>query len=140
MSVRNTLVADTSVLYAGLDPQDDEHAACRDLLLSGPPVAFPALLLGEVDWLGRSRGKPRAGSHLLASVIDDSVLAVDLDLNDWRRVHELVDRYADLPLSVFDASVVAVAERLEEPAIATLDHRHFSVVRPRHVRAFALLP
>jgi hypothetical protein len=26
------------------------------------------------------------------------------------------------------------------PAVATLDHRHFSVVRPRHVSAFTLLP
>jgi hypothetical protein len=35
---------------------------------------------------------------------------------------------------------VAVAERLGLTEIATIDRRHFSVVRPRHVGAFTLLP
>lgn len=53
---------------------------------------------------------------------------------------ELVDRYADLPLGGTDASLVAMAERLALTQVATLDHRHFRVVRPRHVDAFELLP
>lgn len=39
-----------------------------------------------------------------------------------------------------DASIVAVAERLDVRKIATLDRRHFSVVRPRHVDALELIP
>lgn len=31
-----------------------------------------------------------------------------------------------------DAAVIAVCERLGETKVATLDRRHFSVVRPRH--------
>ncbi|WP_255622594.1 hypothetical protein [Pseudonocardia sp. DSM 110487] len=52
----------------------------------------------------------------------------------------MVEKYADLPLGTVDASVIALAERLNLPAVATLDHRHFGVVRPRHVEALALLP
>jgi predicted nucleic acid-binding protein len=55
-------------------------------------------------------------------------------------VAELIDIYQDLGLGLVDASVIAVAERLEITQIATLDHRHFRVVRPRHVAAFELLP
>lgn len=33
----------------------------------------------------------------------------------------------------------AVAERLQEPKLATLDHRHF-LLRPRHVESLRLLP
>ena len=51
-----------------------------------------------------------------------------------------MDTYADLPLGTADASVVAVAERLGIAEVATLDRRHFTVVRPRHVTAFTLLP
>jgi predicted nucleic acid-binding protein len=51
-----------------------------------------------------------------------------------------MERYADLPLGLVDASVIAVAERLGADAIATLDRRHFSVVRPRGIEAFTLLP
>jgi hypothetical protein len=36
--------------------------------------------------------------------------------------------------------VLAAVERLGEPKLATLDHRHFSVMRPRHVEALELLP
>jgi predicted nucleic acid-binding protein len=53
---------------------------------------------------------------------------------------ELVHRYADLPLGTVDASVIAAAERLAIGRVATLDRRHFSVVRPRHVDAFVLIP
>lgn len=53
---------------------------------------------------------------------------------------ELTERYADLGLGGTDASVVAIAERLGIDRIATLDRRHFSVVRPRHIEAFQLLP
>jgi uncharacterized protein len=39
-----------------------------------------------------------------------------------------------------DASIVATAERLGIREIATVDRRHFTVVRPDHVDAFTLLP
>jgi hypothetical protein len=35
--------------------------------------------------------------------------------------------------------VIALAERLRVGEVATLDHRHFTVV-PRHLKAFTLLP
>jgi predicted nucleic acid-binding protein len=51
----------------------------------------------------------------------------------------LITTYADLPLGAVDASVVAVAERLRVRQVATLDRRHFSVVRP-NCDPFELLP
>jgi predicted nucleic acid-binding protein len=56
------------------------------------------------------------------------------------RIAELVARDHDLPLGTVDASVVTLAERLGIEVIATLDRRYFTVVRPKHVRAFVLLP
>lgn len=53
---------------------------------------------------------------------------------------ELVPQYADFPLGGVDASVIAVAERFGVERVATLDRRHFSVVRPKHTAALALLP
>jgi predicted nucleic acid-binding protein len=59
---------------------------------------------------------------------------------DTLRMVELVAQYHDLPLGSVDASVVAAAERVGIVEIATVDHRHFSVVRPRHVAAFDIRP
>jgi predicted nucleic acid-binding protein len=59
---------------------------------------------------------------------------------DWLRIAELVARYRDLPLGTVDASVITTAERLGITDIATVDRRHFTVVRPDHVAAFTILP
>jgi len=57
---------------------------------------------------------------------------------DWQRIAELVEEYADFPLGGTDASVVALAERLETDLILTTDHRHFRAIRPRHCEGFRL--
>lgn len=59
---------------------------------------------------------------------------------DARRIAELLEIYADLGLGGTDASLIVVAERLEATTIATLDRRHFGVVRPAHTDAFELIP
>jgi len=41
---------------------------------------------------------------------------------------------------VVDASIIAVAERLDEPRVGTLDRRHFGAVRPAHVPMLTILP
>ena len=64
----------------------------------------------------------------------------ELTLPDERRLADHEKQYASLGLGGTDASLVAIAERLEIAQIATMDRRHFGVVRPRHVDAFTLLP
>jgi predicted nucleic acid-binding protein len=51
-----------------------------------------------------------------------------------------VGTYADMRLGGTDASVIALAERYGVTRIATLNRRHFAVVRPNHTPAFTLLP
>jgi len=59
---------------------------------------------------------------------------------DWLRIAELVATYRDLPLGTVDASVVGACERLGSRTIASLDRRHFGVVRPAHTPGFDLVP
>jgi uncharacterized protein len=59
---------------------------------------------------------------------------------DWLRIAELVASYRDLPLGAVDASIIAASERLGARVIATLDRRHFSIVRPTHREGFELVP
>jgi uncharacterized protein len=60
--------------------------------------------------------------------------------SDWPRIAELTEQYADLRLGIVDASVIALAERRQLDTIATLDHRHFGTIKPRHIDAFTLVP
>ena len=134
------LVVDTSVVFGALDGFDPNHAACASALTSGATVVMPAPVIVEVDWLARTRRRRGAVQALLAGVLDGSTLVANLDETDYARTADLVERYDDLPLSLADASVIAIAERLEQDTIATLDRRHFSVVRPLHIDAFTLVP
>jgi predicted nucleic acid-binding protein len=59
---------------------------------------------------------------------------------DLTRCQEIQIQYADQDVGVVDASVLALVERLGEDKLATLDHRHFSVLRPTHAEALRLLP
>lgn len=134
------IVVDTGVLYAGADEDDDDHVRCAGLLADrARELVAPVPVLVETAWLIERRLGATSEARFLSAVVAE-IERVDLADEEWERSAELISTYADLGLGLVDASVVAVAERLEVDEIATLDHRHFRVVRPRHVAAFVLLP
>lgn len=73
----------------------------------------------------------------MASFATGDFRTVHLTPADFGRMAALVEQYCDLPLGTTDAS--ALAEGLGITDVATLDRRHFTVVRPQHVGALALL-
>ena len=97
-------------------------------------------MVTEVVYLLGTRLGPEAEVRFLGDFAAGNLIAESVGAEDWLRMAELVGRYADLPLGSVDASVVAAAERLNLRQVATLDRRHFSVVRPDHAEAFELLP
>jgi predicted nucleic acid-binding protein len=135
------LICDTGPLYAAMDRADADHQACAELIAGFPePLLVPAPVIVELDWLATSRLGPEPFATFLGDLVQGAIDIVDLISRDYTRVRELLDRYTDLRLGFVDASIVAIGERLQEPKLATLDHRHFSAIRPRHVDAFELLP
>jgi hypothetical protein len=136
------IVVDTGVLYALADRRDAHHASCLRWLISArSPLLVPPLVVAEACYL--------IGSHLgqeaEATFFDElkpggSFVLAELLPTDFARIAALVRRYAELRLGGTDASVIALAERLGVDEVATVDRRHFSVVRPAHVDAFTLLP
>jgi predicted nucleic acid-binding protein len=135
------LICDTGPLYAAIDSADVDHATCARLLAeSVEDLVVPAPVVVELDWLVGTRLGTAPFGEFLADVEDGGITVVDLVRSDYARVRELLGRYADLKLGFVDAAVVAVVERMGERKLATLDHRHFLTIRPRHVDALELLP
>ncbi|MFD0327112.1 PIN domain-containing protein [Streptacidiphilus monticola] len=56
------------------------------------------------------------------------------------RMAEQVAQYASFPLGTPDASVIVAAQVYGITRVATLDHRHFRAVRPRHADFLHLVP
>jgi predicted nucleic acid-binding protein len=135
------LVIDTGPLLAALNQDDREHRRCADLLSTATePLVVPSPVLVEIDyWLGQ-RMQPAAMADLLDQIAINAFQLAEPSLDDCRRASEIIRTYADARVGFVDATVLAIVERLDEPKLATLDRRHFSMMRPRHVSALELLP
>jgi predicted nucleic acid-binding protein len=101
---------------------------------------IPAPVLVEVDYWIHQRLHLGVLLGLLDDIEDGAFFVEALLAEDYRRVRELCDQYADADIGFVDAAVLAVVERLRETKLATLDRRHFGLMRPRHVRALRLVP
>ena len=135
------LILDTGPLYATLDRDDAAYRSCRKLVAEADePLIIPAPVLVEVDYWIHQRLHPGILLALLDDVDAGAYQVEELRLEDYRRVRELCDQYADADIGFVDAAVLAITERLREPKLATLDRRHFGMLRPRHVAALRLLP
>lgn len=135
------IVCDTGPLVAAVDADDHHHRECLDFLetVEGPIVVPVTVAVEVCQLVERVRGAgPEAA--FLRSLVGDDLHLEGVGPSDLTRAAELVETYADLPLGMVDATVVAVAERLGVTELATLDRRDFSVVRPAHIEAFTLLP
>jgi predicted nucleic acid-binding protein len=135
------LVVDAGPLVAAAATRDRNHERCVALLSQAPrPLIVPALVVTEVAYLVGDRIGHVAEQAFARSLRDGELLVESVEPSDWARICELLDAYADLPLGIVDASVVATCERLGASTLATLDRRHFSVVRLRQGQTLTLLP
>jgi uncharacterized protein len=123
---------------------DNDHHACVELFtglhLARRELLVPAPVVAEVGYLLQREADADVEAMFLDSLAEGDLTPVELTADDYRRAAEIVRRYADLPLGTTDACVIAVTERLRLTEVATLDRRHFSVVRPGHVSSLTLLP
>jgi predicted nucleic acid-binding protein len=135
------IVIDTSVIVAYMNSGDDHHETVGSWLEDADDdLATTPLIVAEVGHLVATRGGQAALRALRAD------LAAGAYLVEWwhgaiASTVSTAERYADNGLGLADASLVALAERLETIEIATLDERHFRAVRPLAAgKAFRLLP
>jgi hypothetical protein len=132
-------VVDAGPLYATADSDDEDHDRCRAILSRADlRLVIPALIVAEATYfVGRRLGAQAEAAFLRG------IGGLDVEgptAEDFVRMAELVETYADFPLGGTDASVIALAERIGAEIVITLDRRHFGTVRPRHREVLELLP
>jgi predicted nucleic acid-binding protein len=135
------IVVDASFIYALLDANDVNHELAATWYLGElPPLATTPLILAETDHLARTR----AGAAAQRAFHTDLANGV-YDVRWWPdAASDAVDvarQYAGLEVGLADASLVALAARLDTTDIATFDQRHFRAMRPlTGGDAFRLVP
>ena len=130
-------LCDSGPLVAFFDPRDTAHEECLSGLqaFGGSLVTTWAVLTEAFHFLDQSRQRECLWEFIFREALHlDDILPAEIP-----RLRSVMEKYADLPMDFADASLVVLAERLRLRKVFTLDH-HFRLYRPRHVRAFEIIP
>jgi uncharacterized protein len=123
------ILLDTSGLLAALDAGQRSHRqAVASLAAARPPLLLSPFVLAELDYLLASRVGAAARTSLLEEVQRGAYLLEPMTGADVVRAQAIIERYADLGISLADASIVVLAERHRVRDVLTLDERHFRVL------------
>lgn len=135
------MIVDTGPFVAAANRDDRDHDACRRIFSATRELLHvPAMVVAEATFMIERSGGSIAGAAFLRSLRSPRYVIEAPTSDDLRRAAELVERYADLRLAGTDASVIALAERLGDSTIFTLDRRHFAVVQSSAAAGLTLLP
>lgn len=134
-------IVDTSALLAFFDESEPDHAAVVDSIesVTGLLVISP-YVLAELDYLVATRLGVTAELAVLDEMCGGAWHLADFDRVDLKRAGAVIERFADQAIGVADASNVVLADRHRTSTIATLDHRHFDVLRTLSGGRFTVLP
>ncbi len=135
------VLVDTNFLVAIANGHDRYHADCL-ALASVIKTGFivPVTVLPEAAYLIHDRLGHHVMQEFVRQMIGPSWSIESLKDVDLSRALEVLEKYQDNNLDFVDATLVAIAERLNIQRVLTLDQRHFRVIRPAHCAAFELLP
>lgn len=122
------ILVDTGPLVALFDPQDQQHNLCRGTLQQireSIVTTIPALT--EAFHI---LGPASIGSDRLREFIVEGALSVWFPDRAWlTRAFSLMETYADHPMDLADASLIAAAEALSTRRIFTIDRKDFETYR-----------
>lgn len=113
-----SVLVDTGFLVALLSRRDTHHRwAVRQAQRQPPPWKTCESALSEAFHLLGTRGGPSLRALLRRRAV---AVAFDLDAN-LDAVLRLLQKYADVPASLADASLVRMTETLPDPLVLTTD-------------------
>ena len=120
MTYPSQILIDSGFLIAYYSGTDRYHAqvcrfleGCRSRLITSQGCVTEVMWLLSRDW--------RTQNEFLLDLAKELYECVALTSQDFVRLAELNEQYADLPGDFADLSLVVISERLNIQAIATLD-------------------
>jgi predicted nucleic acid-binding protein len=134
------IVLDTSVVLAFMDRRDANHEIVRDWMgANGEELVSTPLVVAELDHLVH-----RYGGAIAAKALHEDLSNGAYQVEWWQTaMHDTIavaEAHESMQLGLTDASLLALAARVQSTRIATLDERHFRAVKPPSGEAFTLLP
>jgi uncharacterized protein len=135
------VIVDTSALLAFFNTSEPSHARVRQVIEGDTEaLVVSPYVMAELDYLVATRVGVDAELAVLRELGGGAWELAAMGAGDVQRAVSVIDRYADQSIGLADASVVVLAQRYTTRRVATLDRRHFEVLRPLDGGRFAILP
>lgn len=124
------MIVDTSALLAYFDGSEPRHAEVANAIeTSTEELVISPFVLAELDYLVQRNHGTAAEVAVLNEIAGGAWTLPTVDERMLRAALGVVERYADIPIGLTDATNIVLAESFRTRTIATLDRRHFSVLR-----------
>ncbi len=135
------IIADTGGLVAFFSESGSQHQAVAAWVEANDSMMVVSpYVLAEVDYLVATRKGVDAELAVLAELSGGAYELAGMDAEDVAAARRVVERYRDLGVGLADASLAVLAQRYRTRTILTLDHKHFSVMRPLDGGNFKIVP
>lgn len=133
------IIIDTGPIVAILDKDDKYHRLCVDILkIIKEPLITSWPVITEAFYL--LNFSLQVQDTLWEFIERGGIKIESLDENLYSTCRELMKKYHDLPMDLADATLVAIGEAKGLTTIFTLDHKDFSIYKPKHKKYFTLIP
>jgi predicted nucleic acid-binding protein len=127
-----SVLLDTGIVYAYYDRSDDWHARAKALVQhEARGLIVPAPVIPEVDYLLGRRLGAASRRAFYRGITEGHYMVADLPRQAYPRLAAIDEQFAELDLGFVDAAIVALAEAMKVPRIATADRRHFEPLARR---------
>ena len=135
------MIVDTSALIALFNDRDPAHAEAVELFgNSTDDLIVSPYVVAELDHLVLTREGVLAELTVLRALAGGAWELAPFQIDDVLTAIGLIERYSDQDIGLADASNVVLADRYSTRTIATLDRRHFDVLRPLRGGRFSVVP
>ena len=128
--MKNSIIVDTGFWYALLCEDDHFHnKAVRALKQFDSTLICTWLIITETSYFLQSRLGQKVACEFLDAYTKELYQIYDLTADQMQDIVTLMQKYADLPMDLADASLVILAEELGHGRILSTDQRDFRTYR-----------
>lgn len=135
------VIVDTSALIAYFHTEEFGHLAATEAIeRSSERLVVPPYVVAETGYMMCSRYGVAAELTALRELTGGAWDLPPFARADLAEAIGVIEKYADQEIGVTHASIVVMAKRYGTRTIATLDRRHFEVLRPLDGGRFTIVP
>ncbi|ELS32763.1 MULTISPECIES: type II toxin-antitoxin system VapC family toxin [Pseudanabaena] len=124
------VIVDSGFWIALIHRRDDYHVRAQNVLATiDEPLITTWCIITETCHILLKRTGNNAQQTFIHSLEIGAFEVFDLQVQDGKRIGELINQYSSLPMDLADASLIILAEHLGHGRILSVDFRDFYTYR-----------